>query len=167
MAKALARVPKGTSIFVDANIFHLYLRGPKPIRDICTEFLERIEKGELKGYTSTLVLDELAYKLMLRRVEELYRRNPLKVLKENRKVVAEVAPYVEKGISIILGMEELQILSVEPFHLEDFTEYMKNYSLWPRDSLHVAVMTSINCMNIASADEDFDAIPGIVRWTPV
>ncbi len=48
MAKALARIPKGTSIFVDANIFHLYLRGPKPIRDICTEFLERIEKGELK-----------------------------------------------------------------------------------------------------------------------
>jgi len=104
---------------------------------------------------------------MLRRVEELYRRNPLKVLKENRKVVAEVAPYVEKGISIILGMEGLQILSVEPFHLEDFIEYMKNYSLPPRDSLHIAVMTSINCMNIASADEDFDAIPGIVRWTPV
>lgn len=62
MVKPLANVPDGAMIFVDANIFHMHLRGPKPIKDPCSSFLERIERGEVKGFTSTLVLDELAYK---------------------------------------------------------------------------------------------------------
>jgi len=167
VVRALAKFPRGASIFVDANIFHMYLRGPRRIRDVCTAFLERIERGEVEGYTSTLVLDELAYKLMLKRIEELYRRNPLEVLRVKREIIAEVTPYVEEGINIVLGIEGLQILSVELLHLEIFTECMKNYSLLPRDALHVAVMTSVNCRNIASADEDFDAVPSIVRWSPI
>lgn len=49
------------------------------------------------GYASTLVLDELACKLMLRQIEELYKRNPLDVLKEGREAIAEASYYVEKG----------------------------------------------------------------------
>lgn len=37
----------------------------------------------------------------------------------------------------------------------------------PRDAIHVAVMEATNCKNIASADGDFDAVPNIVRWSPI
>ncbi len=167
MVRYLEQLPKGAVVFIDTNIFHLYLRGPRPIRDSCTAFLERVEEEKIMGYTSTLVLDELAYKLLLRRVEELYKRNPLEVIREKREVVAEVAPYVENGLNIVLGIEGLQVLSVESFHLSDFMEYVRKYSLLPRDALHVTIMVAINCKNIASADEDFDLVPFIVRWSPV
>jgi len=167
MVNFLGEVPKGALIFIDANIFHLYLRGPRIVRDVCTDFLERVESGEIKGCTSPLVLDELSYKLLLRRIEELYKKNPLQILKSQREVIVEVTPYIEEGLEIILGIEGLQILDINRSHLEEFTELMRKYSLLPRDALHVAVMTSINCRNIASADKDFDLIPFISRWSPI
>ncbi len=167
MPRNLARIPKGTKVFIDANIFHFYLRGPRNAREICANFLEKVESGEVIGYTSTLVIDELVYKLMLKRIEEIYRENPLKIIKKNRKVISEAADYVEQGLSVILGIENLRILTIKPIHLENMVEYMKEYSLLPRDSLHVALMIDIECRDIASADSDFDVLPGITRWTPL
>ena len=128
---------------------------------------EMVEKGEIKGYTSTLVLDELAYKLLLRKIEDLYGRNPLEVLRERREAIAQATPYVEEGLNIILGIRGLKILSIGPSHIAYFTEYMKNYSLLPRDALHLTLMISIGCRNIASADKDFDTVPFITRWSPI
>lgn len=167
MAEFLRDIPAGTLVFIDSNIFHLYLRGPETIREVCTSFLERIERGEIKGITSVLVLDELAYKLLLRRIEELYEDNPLQVLKNRREAIIEAASYVRKGLEITLGIENLRILSVNYSHLEYFTEFMEKYSLLPRDALHLAVMMDTNCTNIASADKDFDSISIISRWTPI
>jgi len=165
-AKNLAEVPKGVAIFVDANVFHLYLRGPKSIRDKCMGLLERIERGEVKGYTSALVLDELAYKLLLRRIEETHRRNPLEVIEEDPSAVGKSSNYVGEGLDIVLGIKGLEVLAVERHHAEEFVAYMKKYSLLPRDALHLSSMMAMGCKDIASADEDFDSVPGIIRWSP-
>jgi len=165
-AKNLAEVPRGAAIFVDANVLHLYLRGPKSIRDKCTGLLERIEKGEVKGYTSALVLDELAYKLLLRRIEETHRRNPLAMIEERPSAIGEFSTYVDEGLNIVLGIKGLELLAIGRHHAEEFVAYMKKYSLLPRDALHLSSMMTIGCKNIASTDEDFDSIPGILRWSP-
>jgi len=167
MVRRLAELPQGVKVFIDTNIFHLYLRGPRLVRESCTAFLERVESGEIEGYTSTLVLDELAYKLLLKRIEEQYRQNPLKIIRERRNVIAEAVPYVEEGLNIVLGIEKLRVIGIERTHLEEFTEYMSDYLLLPRDALHVALMKTIDCENIASADKDFDVVPGIIRWSPL
>jgi predicted nucleic acid-binding protein len=165
-AKDLAEIPKGVPIFVDANVFHLYLRGPKSVRDKCRRLLERIERGELKGYTSTLVLDELAYKLLLRRIEETHRRNPLEVMEENPSAIGESSSYVDKGLNIVLGIRGIKVLAIGRHHAEEFVTYMRRYSLLPRDALHLSSMMTIGCKDIASTDEDFDLVPGVVRWSP-
>jgi len=165
-AKDLAKFPEGVPIFVDANVFHLYLRGPKSLRDKCTALLERVESGEVKGYTSALVLDELAYKLLLRRIEEVQRRNPLEVIEKNPSAIGESSSYVDEGLSIVLGIRGLEILAIERHHAEKFVAYMRKYSLLPRDALHLSSMMAIGCKDIASTDGDFDLIPGIVRWSP-
>lgn len=165
-AKDLAEVPKGLAIFLDANVFHLYLRGPKGIRDKCTRILERIERGEVKGYTSALVLDELAYKLLLRRIEETHRRNPLEVIEKTPSAIGESSNYVGEGLDIVLGIKGLEVLAVERHHAEEFVAYMKKYSLLSRDALHLSSMMAIGCKDIASTDEDFDSVPGIIRWSP-
>jgi predicted nucleic acid-binding protein len=165
-AKNLAEVPKGAAIFVDANVFHLYLRGPKSVREVCTRLLERIERGELKGCTSSLVLDELAYKLLLRRIEETHRRNPLEVIEKDPSAIGESSAYVDEGLNIVLGIKNLEILAVERHQVKEFVTFMKKYSLLPRDALHLSSMMAIGCRDIASTDGDFDSVPGIIRWSP-
>jgi len=165
-AKLLSEVPDGTLIFIDANIFHLYLRGPEAPRRGCTEFLERVERGRVEGVTSPLVLDELAYKLLLINIEERFRRNPLLVIRENPAAVSEAAGYVGRGLSIVLGIENLTVLGLERLHAEELTTFMERHSLLPRDSLHLAVMFIAGCRDIASADRDFDRAETITRWSP-
>ena len=72
--KNLLNFPKNKSIFIDVNIFHLYLRGPKKIQEICKNLLEKIERKEIIGYTSPLVLDELAYNYYLRKLKRNFKK---------------------------------------------------------------------------------------------
>lgn len=128
------------------------------------ELLERIEVGEVKGYTSPLVIDELAYKLLLKRIEETHKRNPLAVIEEKPETIMEASHYAEEGLAIVLGIENLEVTSIDRHHIEVFTIYMTKYSLLPSDAMHLAVMVTMNCKNIASTDDDFDRALEVARW---
>ena len=58
-------LPDGSEVFVDANIFVYHFSGPTEYTDSCTQFLQRIEEGQLLGLTSTLVLAETLHRLMI------------------------------------------------------------------------------------------------------
>jgi predicted nucleic acid-binding protein len=54
----------GNSVFLDANTL-VYHFQPHPILGAaCTDLVERIEHQELRGFTSTHVLSEMAHRLM-------------------------------------------------------------------------------------------------------
>jgi len=52
-------------IFIDANIFTYLLTGHPIHGRACQQLLERIENGDLEGYVSPLVIDEVSYVLMV------------------------------------------------------------------------------------------------------
>jgi predicted nucleic acid-binding protein len=61
-----ADLVRGASFFVDANIFIFHFQ-PHALTLSglsCTDLLKRVEPQELSGYTSTLVLGEVAHRLM-------------------------------------------------------------------------------------------------------
>lgn len=58
-------LPHGTAVFVDANIFVYHFSGPTPYTASCAQLLQRIESGELSGFTSTLVVAETLHRLMI------------------------------------------------------------------------------------------------------
>jgi len=167
LARPLADLPKGKVVFVDSNIFHFFLRGPGSLQRACTAFLERIEAKEIKGYTSALVLDELIYKILLKKVEEKHRKNPLVVLQDHPEEVSVHSREIRRAVEIVLGIEALDVLAVEKSHIEDAVDQMQKHSVLPRDAIHLSVMSSLNCHDIASADGDFDRVADIIRWTPV
>ena len=59
-----ADLPNGSSVFLDANVFvyhfsqHLHWGPP------CTDLLERIERQEMRAFTSTHVLSEATHRLI-------------------------------------------------------------------------------------------------------
>ncbi len=167
LARPLADLPKGSVVFIDSNIFHFFLRGPESPQRDCTTLLERMEAKEIKGYTSALVLGELIYKILLKKVEEKHRKNPLVVLQNHPEEVSAHSGEIRRAVEILLGVEALDVLAVEKSHIEDAVDQMQKYSVLPRDAIHLSVMSSLNCHDIASADSDFDRVTDISRWTPV
>ncbi len=59
-----AGLVRGASFFVDANIFVFHFQPHTLFGSSRTSLLKRVELRELSGYTSTLVLGEVAHRLM-------------------------------------------------------------------------------------------------------
>src|SRR5262245_63701635 len=57
-------LPAGAAVFVDANTLVYRFSSHPRFGPPCTDLLERIERQELVGYTSTHVLSETAHRLM-------------------------------------------------------------------------------------------------------
>ncbi len=167
LVKRLHDIPAGRAVFVDANVFHFYLRGPKDVRKESTDFLERVEKGEISGYTSTLVLDELMYKILLRKIEEKHKQNPLVVIEKNFEEIGKNSSYVKDAVDLVLGITELNVLNITREDLQNVPDLMELFSLLPRDALHLSVMFGHNINDIASSDNDFDRVKDLTRWTPI
>ena len=59
-----ADLVNGEAVFLDANTF-VYHFAPDPLlRTPCGQWLQRIEKQDISGYTSTAVLSEVGHRLM-------------------------------------------------------------------------------------------------------
>ncbi|NJD76226.1 MAG: PIN domain-containing protein [Candidatus Methanoperedens sp.] len=59
----LSDIPKGTNIYIDANIF-LFIAFKEKHFDESKGFLKRVQKKELNGFMSIVVLDEVLFKLI-------------------------------------------------------------------------------------------------------
>ena len=58
-------VPAGTRCFIDANIFVYHFVDTPESSNACSDFLERVERGELAGTTSAVAVAEAVHKVML------------------------------------------------------------------------------------------------------
>jgi predicted nucleic acid-binding protein len=59
-----ADLPAGAAVFVDANTLVYHFQPHPALGAACTDLVERIERQELAGFTSTHVLSEVAHRLM-------------------------------------------------------------------------------------------------------
>lgn|SRR5487761_173154 len=167
MASHFSSIPNGKTVYVDANVFHFYLRGPEDLKKACSSFLQRIEKNEIRAVTSSLVLDEVMYKILLKRIEDKYKKNPLDIIRKSVEEIGVESAEVRKALDIILGISGLTVLSVDKEHVEEAVYFMAKYSVLPRDAIHLSVMKSVECKDLTSADGDFDRVQEITRWTPL
>jgi len=167
VVKSLEEIPRGERVFVDANIFHLYFRGPESIKKQCGDFMGRIARGEIFGYTSVLVLDEFIYKILLRLIEVDYGKNPIEVLRGGKfDVVRKYSGVVSSLLNEILSTKNMEVLSVDREDVLSACVMLGNTGLLPRDAIHLAVMYRNNIRVMVSMDPDFDVVDGIVRYSP-
>ncbi len=59
----LSQIPKGTSVYIDANIFLFVALKQKHLEE-SKDFLKRAHKKEINGFISIVVLDEVLFKLI-------------------------------------------------------------------------------------------------------
>ncbi len=161
-------IPAGESVFVDANVF-VYDFTPVPLYGPPSNaLLRRFENRELRGFTSSLVLHDAAHRAMtLEACQSLgwpyagigrrLRDNPAEIRKLTRfrQMLHEI---------LAVGVEVLYVTSDHVLLAADLS---RKHGLLSGDALIVAAMQSNAIVNLASGDNDFDRVPGLVRYSPI
>ena len=165
MGLKLRELPATEEIFIGANIF-LYSAFKHPVfGNKCKNFLIRIEKEEIKGYTSDFVLNEIFHKLMIAEIVKKFgiaAKQVVRFVKKKPEVIAELET-VWTEMEIIKGFN-ISILNGSLF--PDFIKISKMYWLMATDAFHVATMKKHGITNIATNDPDFERVNGTKVWKP-
>jgi predicted nucleic acid-binding protein len=162
-----ADLPAGATVFVDASVFIHHFEPNALYGPAATEFLERIENQEVSGITATHILSEVAHRLMTLEAMQAFgwksagialrlRNHPtqVKTLKRFRQAIQEIP---------LFGV---RILTIDPTWLDPAAEISQQTGLLHNDALLIAVIRVHGLTNLASADPDFDRVPGITRYGP-
>jgi predicted nucleic acid-binding protein len=157
-------VPVGERVFIDSTIFIYHFTGASLE---CKKFLERCERGQVKGISSVIVLAEVAHRLMM--IEAVARklvsgRNIAKKLRSQPQIVKKLHVYQEQieriplmgikvedlGMRIVLSSEEIR----------------RKHGLLVNDSLIAATARAAGVGAIATADSDFEGMKELDCFVP-
>lgn len=157
----------GASVLLDANTLLYHFTADANYGAACTDLLERIERQELTGFTSTHVVSEVAHRLMtieatlrfsrpFAGIAPWLKKHPTEVqqLLQFRQAIQEVPRY------------RLQVLTIPADLLDPAAAITQQTGLLHNDALIVALMRRHGLTNLASADTDFDRVPGLTRYAP-
>jgi len=157
-------------LYVDANIFiYVLLAHPRYLQP-CKHFLERVERGEVQAVTSPLVLDEVAYKIVVEKLKlELRLTSTVQVLdalKQDPSLIAKAEGELELFSFIVRGYRGLKIFPVPAHSGFELFHKMLEEKFLPRDALHLLTMEAHGVRHIATSDPDFERASGIEVWAP-
>src|SRR5262245_58699498 len=161
-------LPAGATVFVDAGPFIHHFEPNAVFGPAATDFLDRIENQELNAVATTHIISEIAHRLMTIEAMQAFgwksagialklRNHPAEVqtLKRFRQAIQEIPLF------------RIRILTIDPAWLDPAAAVSQQTGLLHNDALTVAVMRAQGITNRASADPDFDRVPGITRYGPI
>lgn len=160
-------------IFIDANIFLFHAFNNKDFGEECTNFLRRIETGEIKAIINPIIIDETLFKILMAEISKLISKPSLwdikKKLKENDKEfirsiykpVNEYKDYLNELYNGGLNVAELNWnIAVDSVAMGE------KYGLLTSDAFHAATMKQNGIKHIATNDSDFDSVEFLTIWKP-
>ncbi len=152
----------GRQLYLDTMIFHAVLAAGN---SLAKSLLQRIQSGEVQGYTAVMTIDELAYRLLLSSIRATYGKSPLDLLRQNQAaMIHEFYGQVETQLLQLQRLPHLTFVDTTAADLSAMHGNIRTYHLLPRDALHLAIMQRIGCTNLVSEDSDFDTVTGITRF---
>ena len=154
------KLPK--ALYLDSSvILNAAMTGGK-FHNECASFLRRIGDEGIRCATTSLSLDEIWYVLIKNKVEHLTGHFLVKSYKTNPNSILSARDDVER-VTFDLLMMNLEILSVDLKVMLDAKDFMWNYKLLPRDSVHLAVSLKHRIKAIAATtNPDFMSISDLV-----
>lgn len=164
----LSDLEDGSSVFIDANIFVYHFSKKSKYNLDITNFLERIEKGRLKGFTSIQVIQETSHRLMIFEAATLLEKFNLKDLVYYLKVHPETIKKMEIHQSVPAQIVSFGLEIVSPdMNTVIRSQKMKNrYGFLTNDALNLQIMEDLEISNIASNDSDFERVDFVNLYRP-
>lgn len=171
MVQDLADFVADEPIFVDANIFLFHAFNDDEYGEAATSFLTKIENEKVKALTSSLVIDEVFFKILVQEAAAHLEKptiwNIKKAMKEKLFVEKVYAPVLEyKAYLESLAFLGMKIVEVTGVHMLTAADIGAEFGLLITDASHVAVMRERGISHLTTADADLFDIEGITVWTP-
>jgi predicted nucleic acid-binding protein len=163
-----ADLQAGEAVFVDANTL-IYHFGPHAtFGAACQQLVQRIERQDLVGFTSTHILGEVAHQLMIVEALALPGWSPGKIKKRLQQQPGALQHLTRFRAAVEAVLQSrLTVLTIAPSLLGTAVTISQQYGFLTNDALSVAVMQANGLTKIASHDTDFDRVPGLSRYAPV
>lgn len=154
--------------YLDTNFIYAHLRAKRgatlgPVETWRVRVLSEMEDGG--GVISGLVLDELAYRLVLAWLRDDGDSDPLSTYRADARKAMRAARRRLTATWRAVDSLSLELQPTEHAVIEGAKTLMAQPGLPPRDALHAAHALKAGCSLIASSDADFD-IPGLRRMAP-
>jgi len=133
----------------------------------CYEFLDRLNGAdETLSYVSTLALDEVVFTLIQLKVAEDHPgRGFWDVYRENPQIIQPYLGELRALVDHLSSASRIQIVGTDPEFMSLALDYMENYSLLPRDALHLIIMDRYGVDSMVTTDADFLPIDGLRIYT--
>lgn len=168
MPLLLEDIPDGVVCFLDATIFYYHLVNTPPLSDDCLKLLARIGTGALSGVTSTGALAEATHKVMLAEIVRRHSLTPQGLIARIKKHPVLLDNLTEhQQVTALAHTLCIKIEPLMPALLTRGAELSPQQRLLTNDALMLAVMEKLGVDYLATNDDDFDSIPGLIVCKPV
>lgn len=163
----LDQIPTGTEVFLDANALIYHFTSEPAYGAACTRLIERIEQGDLRGYTSAAVVSDAAHRMMTIEAMNQFGWPPSGLAARLRKHHVEIAKlsFYQQAIQQVPQLG-IRVWDVKLDFVLTAAKLSRQHELLSGDALIVAVMQANGLANLASNDSDFDRVPGLTRYAP-
>lgn len=158
-----------TRCYLDTNFIYAHLRSRRgatlgPVEAWRAQVLDEMGRGA--GVISALVLDELAYRLVLAWLRDDGDPDPLSTYRTDSGTVMRAMRRRLTGAWRAVDSLSLELQPTDHAVVEGAKSLMAKPGLPPRDAFHAAHALASRCEAIVSADDCFDRVPGLRRLGP-
>ncbi len=163
-----ADLTAGDAVFLDANIFVYHFGSDPTVGPACGQLVQRIENHEIQGFTSTHILTEAAHRLMTVEASTLFGWPFAGIAYRLQKHPTEVQKLTtfRQALETVV-QSKIRVLTISQADMLAAAALSQQVGLLSNDALVMAVMQTHGLTKLASADRDFDRVPGITRYGPV
>lgn len=154
--------------FIDANIFIYFITGKERLADRCQTLLEKTIEGEVRSFTSVLVLNEVTHKLMTLELADKLNQPPHIVMRKIREdnSVLEKIDETWKDLIRIMKIDNLTILENDMNNLLIGSTIAKENNLLITDSMHLASTDIHGIEVVATTDKRMKELEFVEVWDP-
>jgi predicted nucleic acid-binding protein len=154
----------GGALYVDTNVWYMYLRADAATRSILTTFFGCVARGNCEAFVGIPVFDELFYRLLLARIRDTTGDHALEALRADRiGAIRSHGPAIDQALCQLVSLPHVHLVGMETSDFFRMLEHIETYGLLPRDALHLALTQHLNLSTIASDDTDFDRVSTMTR----
>ena len=160
----LDRIPAGTTVFIDANIFLYHFTG---VSAQCFSLLTRCESRHIEGVTGVHILAEVAHRLMM---IEAVRKGLVTSggvaakLRGRPEVVRSLTDYHVSVDTILNAGFRILALTPEDFSLSAVLR--SNSGFLVNDSLTASVIQRERIAALATSERDFERMQHLRLYSP-
>ncbi len=161
--RALAEVPSGMLVGLDANIF-IYAFGRQSVQ--CAQLLERCQDGNVHAVTTIEVVTEVCNRLMLLEAFEngIITRISVPALRAKAAGIKNLTRYWMLA-SRIFDLN-IKVLRLDEARARRAHLLRTTHGLLTNDSLIAAALEQERIQNIASSDRDFERVEWLTVYAP-